>query len=208
MVVIAAIIVAGAVLGGAVLVANAVRASREEAARTRAASLLATFASAVGSAEHDPRVILVWEPLARMARRTWPQEFALLDGAGGSTFPFGRERLQAAHARWTTEWLAWERTHDAEYKMKAAIAEHELVAAGGAPHARAKLDAIESEKLDRYQKRYEETSASPRPSRRFSSPAVRPQSADLKSPFARLPSDAQTGRKSVSSRAVLTACAR
>ena len=119
-------------------------------------SLLATFASGVGAAENDPRAMLVWEPLARVARQTWPEEFALLERAGAGTFPFGRERLQSAHARWTTEWLAWERMHDAEYKLKAAVAEHELVAAGGAPHARAKLDAIESEKLDRYQKRYEE----------------------------------------------------
>lgn len=151
-----AVIVAGAVLGAAVLVGNAVRASREGDTRTRAASLLATFASAVGAAEHDPRAILVWEPLARMARKTWPEEFALLDQAGRGTFPFDRERLQAAHARWTADWLAWERTHDAEYKLKAAVAEHELVAAGGAAHARAKVDAVESEKLDRYQKRYEE----------------------------------------------------
>jgi hypothetical protein len=155
-VLIAALIVAGAVLAGAVLVANAIRAGREDVTRTRAASLLATFASGVGAAEGDPRAMLVWEPLARVARQTWPEEFALLERAGAGTFPFGRERLQAAHARWTTEWLAWERTHDAEYKLKAAVAEHELVAAGGAPHARAKLDAIESEKLDRYQKRYEE----------------------------------------------------
>jgi hypothetical protein len=153
---ISALIVAGAVLAGAVLVANAIRAAREDVTRTRAASLLATFASGASVAEDDPRAMLVWEPLARIARQTWPEEFALLDRAGAGTFPFGRERLQAAHARWTTEWLAWERTHDAEYKLKAAVAEHELVAAGGAPHARAKLDAIESEKLDRYQKRYEE----------------------------------------------------
>jgi hypothetical protein len=151
-----ALIVAGAVIAGAVLAANAIRAVRGEVTRTRAASLLATFASGIGAAENDPRAVLVWEPLARIARYTWPEEFALLDRAGAGTFPFGRERLQAAHARWTTEWLAWERTHDAEYKLKAAVAEHELMAAGGASHARAKLDAIESEKLDRYQKRYEE----------------------------------------------------
>ena len=156
MILLSALIVACAVLAGAVLVTNAVRAAREDAAGTRAASLLATFASAVGAAEDDPRAILVWEPLARIARQTWPKEFALLDRTGPGSFPFGRERLQAAHARWTTGWLAWERTHDVEYKLKAAVAEHELVAAGGAPHARAKLDAIESEKLDRYQRRYEE----------------------------------------------------
>ena len=151
-----ALIVAAAVLAAAMFVAKAVRATREEATRTRAASLLATFASGVEAAEDDPRAMLVWEPLARMARQIWPEEFALLDRPGAGAFPFGRERLQAAHARWTTEWLAWERTHDAEYKLKAAVAEHELVAAGGAPHARAKLDAVESEKLDRYQRRYEE----------------------------------------------------
>ena len=64
--------------------------------------------------------------------------------------------VQAAHARWTAEWLAWERTHDAEYKLKAAEIEEELLASGGSTVVRGRLDGVEREKLDRYQRRYEE----------------------------------------------------
>jgi hypothetical protein len=91
-----------------------------------------------------------------MARQLFPSESAALDRAAGGTFPFTSEHAQAAHAQWTADWLAWERTHDAAYKLKAAAAEQELVASGGAAAHRAKLDAIESEKLDLYQRRYSE----------------------------------------------------
>ncbi len=74
----------------------------------------------------------------------------------GIAFPFGSERIQAAHAQWTADWLAWERTHDAEYKLKAAAVEEELARSEGSPLVRARLDAIEREKLERYQRRYEE----------------------------------------------------
>ncbi len=91
-----------------------------------------------------------------MARQIFPAEYAPLDRAAGGAFPFTSSHAQAAHAQWTADWLAWERTHDAEYKLKAAAAEQELVASGGAAAQRAKLDAIESEKLDLYQRRYAE----------------------------------------------------
>jgi hypothetical protein len=66
--------------------------------------------------------------------------------------------VQAAHARCTADWLAWERSHDAEYKLRAAALEQALAAASESekPLARARLDAIEREKLERYQQRYEE----------------------------------------------------
>ena len=83
-------------------------------------------------------------------------EFAALDRASGGTFPFTHEQIQAAHARWTTEWLAWERSHDAEYKLKAALAEQELGDRLNSPSGRARIDVIERDKLDRYQQRYEE----------------------------------------------------
>ena len=108
------------------------------------------------AASADPRSILDWEPLARTARQLYAEEFAQLDGALGSTFPFSAERIQNAHARWTAEWLAWERTHDAEYKLKAAAAEEELTRSAGSTVARARLDAVEREKLELYQRRYEE----------------------------------------------------
>jgi len=72
----------------------------------------------------------------------------------GGPFPFTPDQVDSAHARWTADWLAWERTHDADYKMKAAAVEHELAASGGSPVIRAKLDAVEREKLDLYQQHY------------------------------------------------------
>jgi hypothetical protein len=65
------------------------------------------------------------------------------------------DEIQAAHAQWTADWLAWERAHDAEYKLKAAAAEADLAAAN-TPVARARLEATEREKLELYQRRYQE----------------------------------------------------
>ena len=64
--------------------------------------------------------------------------------------------IQAAPALWTADWLAWERTHDAEFKLKAALAAAELAAAGDSEVARGRVDAVEREKLDLYQRRYAE----------------------------------------------------
>ena len=61
-----------------------------------------------------------------------------------------------AHARWSADWLAWERTHDADYKLKAAQVEADISARGDSTLGRARLDAVEREKLDKYQRRYEE----------------------------------------------------
>ena len=71
-------------------------------------------------------------------------------------FPFHDEQIHNAHARWTADWLAWEYAHDGAYKLKAAQAEADLEASGGASLARARLDAIEREKLELYQVRYEQ----------------------------------------------------
>ena len=40
--------------------------------------------------------------------------------------------------------------------MRIAAAERDLAVSGGAPFERARLDALEREKLDRYQHRYED----------------------------------------------------
>lgn len=114
------------------------------------------FAPALSAAANDPRAILVWQPLARMTRQMCPDAFALIDQAAGSAFPFSHDRLQSAHAQWTADWLAWERGHDAEYKLRAAVVEQEIAAAGTSTVMRARLDAVESEKLDLYQRRYQE----------------------------------------------------
>ena len=76
----------------------------------------------------------------------------------GARFPFPPDLVEAAHARWTAEWLAWERQHDLVYKRKAGEAEAELDRAEeeAVSRARAHLAAIEQEKLQLYQQRYEE----------------------------------------------------
>ena len=153
---VAALIVAGAIWWGVQQIVGEMREARGEAVRARTLALVELFAPAIGAAQADPRALLAWQPLVKVARQLFPAECAALDGAAGSTFPFTSSHAEAAHAQWTADWLAWERTHDAEYKLKAAAAEQELVASGGAATHRARLDAIESEKLDLYQRRYAE----------------------------------------------------
>ena len=115
---------------------------------------LTMFAPALAATEQDPRAFLVWQPIAKAARQLYPEEFASLDRAMGGTFPFPRQRIEAAHAQWTADWLAWELAHDTDFKLKVAEAQHELAAQGGSDVARARLDAVEREKLDLYQRRY------------------------------------------------------
>ncbi|HZP47494.1 MAG TPA: hypothetical protein VFB07_03085 [Vicinamibacterales bacterium] len=138
--------VAVAVMLAARAIAAELRAARDEAARARALTLIALFAPALDAARRDPRALLVWEPVARNARAVAPAEMASLDRAFGGRFPFGKGAIQSAHAQWSADWLAWEAMHDAEYKAKA----------GEAAGDRARLEVVEREKLDRYQRRYHE----------------------------------------------------
>ena len=157
MLLIAALIVAGAVAWSARQIAGAVRAGRPGAGRgDQVTALLTMFAPAIAATQQDPRAFLVWQPIAKAARQLFPEEFASLDRAVGGTFPFPRERIEAAHAQWTADWLAWGLAHDTGFKLKVAEAEHELATQGGSGVARARLDAIEREKLDLYQRRYVE----------------------------------------------------
>jgi hypothetical protein len=121
-------------------------------------NLLAMFAPGTAASQQDPRQLLVWHPLAQSSRKLFPEAFKELDSAAGGTFPFTKEHLKAAHARWTAEWLAWERAHDAEYALKAAQVQDEIDRAQGqaSPLLRTRLAAIEQQKLERYQQRYEE----------------------------------------------------
>jgi hypothetical protein len=154
--VLAAVIIAAAVAWGSRHIGSEIRKAGEAFARGRTLQVLQTFAPAVGAAAGDPRAILAWEPLARMARQLFPEDFAQLDRASDGSFPFSLDRVQAAHAQWTADWLAWEQTHDAEYRLKAAAAEEELARAEGSRTVRARVDAIERQKLDLYQRRYAE----------------------------------------------------
>jgi hypothetical protein len=153
---VSALLVSAVIAWGCVRIASAVQAATHESARARALEILAIFAPAAGAAAADPRAILAWQPLARTARQLFPDQFAELDRASGGTFPFGAERIQAAHAQWTADWLVWERAHDSEYKLKAAAAQEEMARSEGSTLARARADLIEREKLELYQRRYEE----------------------------------------------------
>jgi len=156
MLLVAALIVAGAMIGSALRIAREIESARAAAARGRSLQLLELFTRGLAAAAADPRALLVWQPIARAARGLFPDETAAIDRAVGSTFPFGRDRLQAAHAAWTADWLAWERAHDADYKLKTAAIEQEAAADRGSAIARARVDAVEREKLEKYQRRYEE----------------------------------------------------
>jgi hypothetical protein len=151
---IAAALVALAVAWAARLVSTRLEALRKEEEKSRTLTLLEMFAPAQSAAQSDPRTLLVWQPIARTAHALFPEEFASIERALGAKFPFTQEQLQDAHARWTADWLAWERTHDAEYKRK--IAETEHANAAEPAMMRARIDAVEREKLDVYQRRYEE----------------------------------------------------
>lgn len=151
----AAVIVAFAILVAARTRVDSHRAAADaEGHRTRALTLLQLFAPALTAAPSDPHILLAWQPLADGARRLLPQEFALLDAAFSGAFPFSPALFERAHAQWTADWLAWERAHDTQYKLKTIEAEHQP--AEDRAVVRARLDEIEREKLERYQRKYEE----------------------------------------------------
>jgi hypothetical protein len=143
---------AGAAAVGALLVRELRLARRERLV----AGLLATFAPAIARVREDARELLVWHPLAEAARRLYPAAFAAIDRARGQRFPFAAADVQAAHDRWTAEWLAWERAHDFEYKLKATEAERDLRADPTSDVLRGRVQAVERAKLELYQRRYEE----------------------------------------------------
>jgi hypothetical protein len=139
-----------AIVWVALLIVKEVRRGRDDATTV---ALLTLFAPAVGEAREDPKKLLAWQPAVSVARKLFGPAMARLDEAeaGRGRYPFTEADVRDAHARWTTAWLAWERAHDEECKLKAAAAE-----ARGGPEGRAALAAIEREKLERYQQRYEE----------------------------------------------------
>ena len=138
---------------GVALLLPELRRRRQEATLLR---LLATFGPAVAAGHADPERFVAWSDVARTARALFPEAFAQLDAASGGRFPFSRQAVEAAHARWTADWLAWERRHDLEYKERAAAAESALAEADkdAAEALRARLAAVNQEKLQTYQDRY------------------------------------------------------
>jgi hypothetical protein len=148
-------------LAGAALAYVLWRIGDEIQRRRREATLqhlVATFAPARAATQQDPKQLVIWYPLAQTSRKLFPEAFKELDAAAGGAFPFTKEQLKAAHARWTADWLAWERAHDAEYSVKAAQVQDEIdrAPAPASPLLRTRLAAVEQQKLERYQQRYEE----------------------------------------------------
>jgi hypothetical protein len=137
------------------LVTRHLQVQRHEAA---VQAMLHMFGQAQAAAQADPKQLLAWHPIAQISRTLFPAAFATLDSAAGSRFPFPNDVIERAHARVSSDWLAWEKAHDEEYRIKGAAAEQELARATGdaAPLARARLDRIQHEKIERYQQRYEE----------------------------------------------------
>jgi len=151
-----AVVVSAAIAWAGHGVVRELSARRHEQAQTRMREWLALFAPGLTAAGEDARALLVWQPLAAAARKMFPAEFAALDEATGGRFPFGPSEIEAAHARWSADWLAWEQAHDVEYKLKTAQVEADLAVTGASALGRARLDAVEREKLGLYQRRYGE----------------------------------------------------
>jgi hypothetical protein len=149
-----ALIVAAALMWAALRIARELALGRAQGS-DRTVRLLHIFAPAAAAGD-DPRALLAWQPVAAAARNLFPSEFAAIDKARGATFPFSADQIRAAHSRWTAEWLAWERSHDADCKLRAAAVEHELGDQAATSYGRARMDAVERDKLDQYQRRYEE----------------------------------------------------
>ena len=146
---------------GFVVVASTVAVVVEMRRRRREqilASLLATFGPPIAKVQVEPREVVAWASVAATARAIFPDIFKELDAAHGARFPFPATVIEDAHARWTTQWLVWEREHDLECKRQASRVDAELASASAedAPGLHSQLAAIEQEKLQRYQERYEE----------------------------------------------------
>jgi len=120
-------------------------------------ALVAMFGPVAERARHDPRVLLTWYPTAEGLRQAFPDAFDVL-GQGQGGYPFSPADLEAAHAKWTADWLDWERSHDAEYREKSLVLETSLQQATDemATALSARVSAMEREKLGEYQRRYEE----------------------------------------------------
>jgi hypothetical protein len=120
--------------------------------------MLATFAPAAVAVQQDPKQLLVWYPVALASRKLFPDAFRSLDEAAGRPFPFAKEQVTAAHARCSADWLVWERAHDAEFALKIADVQDQIDRAQGPPSPllRTRLAALEQQKLERYQQRYED----------------------------------------------------
>lgn len=120
--------------------------------------VLMTLAPAAVDVQRDVRLLIAWYPVAQASRKLFPAAFKALDDAAGGAFPFTKALVETAHAQCTTEWLAWERAHDAEFAVKIAEVQDAIDHTPGPASAllRTKLAALEQQKLELYQQRYQE----------------------------------------------------
>ena len=141
----------------AVVVAERVRRDR---VRQHHEQLVALLLTTVGPAiaRAAPRELLGWKRVAETVRQLFPKAVATIEAQNGERFPLTSNIIESAHARWTAEWLAWERGHDAEFTHRTSALEAELEANDERQSSvgRARLAVLEDEKLQTYQQRYEE----------------------------------------------------
>ena len=140
-----------------VLVAERARRDRRRQHREQVmAVLLASLGPAVARA--DGRELLGWRRVAGTLRELLPEAVRTIEQRTGQPFPFPRELVEDVHARWTADWLAWERAHDIRFRQRTSALEAELRECGEADTAagRARLATLDDEKLQDYQRRYEE----------------------------------------------------
>jgi hypothetical protein len=107
----------------------------------------------------DPPYGIGWKPRVNHQDQTWIDDIQLDPSyliAEGTEHVLWGANYYARRLPHSADWLAWERRHDADSKLKAAIVEHELGGDVHSPFGRARLDAVEHEKLDLYQQHYEE----------------------------------------------------
>ena len=134
--------------------------SRRERRRQHQEHLAALLLASVGpaTARADGRELLGWQHVAMALREVVPDAVRTIEQGTGQPFPFPREVVEDAHARWTADWLAWERGHDIRFRQRTSALEAELRDSGEADTAsgQARLAALDDEKLQDYQRRYEE----------------------------------------------------
>ena len=121
-------------------------------------ALVETFGPLAAQAREHPRRLLAWHPMAERTRRLFPEAFQALETTG-ERFPFSDQLIESVEANWTAEWLEWERNNDTEYREQSAVIEAALDTAEGTEAqvaARARLDTLERDRLERYQRRYQE----------------------------------------------------
>ncbi len=150
-------LIVGVLVAAVVAAQHYMRRDLERQHRERLAMVLLTRVAPM-VARAEPRELLAWRGAARAVRVLYPEIVADLEQASGERFPFTPALVEGCQARWSAEWLAWERQHDAEYKVRVRTAEAELRAEGrdDSPEGRARLASIEDAKLQSYQQRYEE----------------------------------------------------